>query len=258
MLDLNHGSAFIYGKDGRGDVPGKCTARINAFIDAALIKRHGQQQPRDYLGASRIGEACARRLVYEITHTPKDPAHEFDGRLLRIFDAGHQLEALSIQWLRAAGFELLDRDIDGQQFAFIVAGGRLRGHADGVIVGGPDVGIRWPTLFEHKALSTKSWNDLVKRGLRQSKPIYFAQVQLYMAYLALNVALLTALNRDTLALYHEVISFDPSEAQRLSDRAVEIILGAEAGELPPRAAARADCHLCRFCPHAERCWKSDA
>ena len=135
-----------------------------------------------------------------------------------------------------------------------MAGGRLRGHADGVIVAGPNVGIPWPALFEHKALGSKSWNDLVKRGLRQSKPVYFAQVQLYMAYLHLDIALLTALNRDSLALHHEVVPFDASEAQRLSDRAVEILRAADAGELPPRIAANADFYLCRFCAYATRCW----
>ncbi len=83
-----------------------------------------------------------------------------------------------------------DRGADGEQFGFAAAGGKLRGHADGVIVAGPDVGIRLPSLWEHKALGQKSWNDLVKHGLRQSKPICFAQVQLYMAYLELEVALL--------------------------------------------------------------------
>ena len=32
------------------------------------------------------------------------------------------------------------------QFGFTAAGGKLRGHADGVIVAGPDIGIRWPAL----------------------------------------------------------------------------------------------------------------
>ena len=78
---------------------------------------------------------------------------------------------------------------------------------------GPDVGIIWPALFEHKALNQNAWTDLVKRGLRQSKPIYFAQCQLYLAYMELEVALLTAMNKNTQELYHEVVHFDPAEAQ---------------------------------------------
>ena len=257
LLDLNSGSGAVYG---RGDAPlddaAVITARINAHLDAALLARQRQQRPRDYLGGSRVGEPCARKLVYEITHAPKD--RDFNADILRVFDAGHQFEALSIRWLRLAGFDLRDRGPDGGQIGFVAAGGRLRGHADGVIVTGPDIGIGWPSLWEHKALGQKSWTDLVKRGLRLSKPIYFAQVQLYMAYLELEVALLTALNRDTLALHHEAVPFDAAEAQRLSDHAVDILGAADAGELPPRVAQAADFYLCRLCPYATRCWETPA
>jgi hypothetical protein len=202
MIDLNSGSGFVYGA-----LSAVCDAgeRINALIDAALETEHRSKPARDYLGGSRIGEQCARRLAYEMTLTPVDDGKGFDGRLLRIFDAGHQFEDLTIRWLQAAGFDLRTRARDGGQFGFSVAGGRLRGHIDGAIVGGPDVGIAWPALFEHKALKQSSWTDLVKRGLRQAKPIYFAQCQLYLAYMQLEVALFTAMNKDTQELYHEVV-----------------------------------------------------
>ena len=58
-----------------------------------------------------------------------------------------------------------------------------------MIVGGPDVGIAWPALFEHKALKHKSWADVVKRGVEISKPVYYAQLQIYMAYMELETAL---------------------------------------------------------------------
>lgn len=175
-----------------------------------------------------------------------------------MFDAGHQFEALSITWLRLAGFDLRDRAPDGGQFGFAVANGRLRGHADGILVAGPHIGLRWPVLWEHKALGQKSWTDLVKRGLRASKPIYFAQVQLYMAYLGLDIALLTALNRDSLALYHEAVPFEAAEAQRLSDHAVDILRAVDASELPPRIAAVRDAEACRTCPYSIRCWAASA
>ena len=253
-LDLNHGSGLVYG---RADQPAAATtALVNHHVDAALVARNRRQAPRDYLGGSRVGEACARRLVYEVMHAPKD--HDFDASVLRVFDAGHQFEALSVRWLREAGFDLRDRGADGEQFGFVAAGGRLRGHADGVIVAGPDVGIRWPALWEHKALGQRSWTDVVKRGIRLSRPVYHAQVQLYMAYFRLEVALFTALNRDTLALRHEAVPFDAAEAQRLSDHAVDILRAAEAGELPPRIARTGDFYLCRLCPYATRCWGAQA
>jgi len=136
-----------------------------------------------------------------------------------------------------------------------LAGGRIRGHIDGVILGGPAIGVTWPVLWEHKALNAKSWGDVVKHGVAASKPVYFAQLQIYMAYMELGAALFTALNKDTLALHHEVVPFDPAEAQTLSDKAVDVIRAAGAGELPPRIAANPDFYLCRWCAYAARCWE---
>ena len=119
---------------------------MNQHVDAALVARNRSQRPRDYLGGSRIGEPCARKLVYEFTHTPKDPGTEFSGSILRVFEAGHAFEALSIRWLREAGFDLRTEASDGRQFGFAAADGRLRGHIDGVIVAGHDIGTRWPAL----------------------------------------------------------------------------------------------------------------
>jgi hypothetical protein len=247
IIDLNSGSGFVYGTPAA-----VCDAgiRINALIDAALEAEHRSKPLRDYLGGSRIGEPCARRLAYEVTLTPADDGKSFDGPRLRIFDAGHRFEDLTIRWLQAAGFDLRTRGRDGRQFGFSVVGGRLRGHIDGVIVGGPDVGITWPALFEHKALNQNAWTDLVKRGLSHSKPIYFAQSQLYMAYMELEVALLTAMNKNSQELYHEVVPFDAAEAQAFSDKAVDILRAVEADELPPRIASAPD-----FYPYASRCWE---
>ncbi len=168
MIDLNSGSGFVYG----GQTPSGATSqRVNALIDNALVEQNRQQRPRNYLGGSRIGEPCARRLVYEINHTPLDDGRGFNGQTLRIFDAGHQFETLSIRWLRAAGFNLRTHRSDGEQFGFVTGNGRIRGHIDGVIVAGPDIGVAWPALFEHKAVNAKSWADIVKCGVQLSKPI---------------------------------------------------------------------------------------
>jgi hypothetical protein len=254
VVDLNRGSGFVYGRPSTVVDVG---TRVNAVIDAALVAADRQKSPRAYLGASRIGEPCARKLVYEHTHTPKDEGKDFDGGILRVFDAGHRFENLTIGWLRAAGFDLRTHNRAGEQFGFSVADGCIRGHIDGVIVAGPEVGIPWPALWEHKALKAASWNDLVKRGLKASKPVYWGQVQLYMAYMDLAVALFTAMNKDTQELYHELVAFDTSDAQALSDKAVQVIRAADSGELLPRVAAAFDHYLCRYCEYSGRCWETD-
>ncbi len=256
MLDLNHNSRFVYGSP--ADTPPLLGARINALLDMALVAEREGQRPRDYLGASRIGEPCARRLVYEFTKIPVDPGKDFEGRTLRIFEAGHVFEDLAIRWLRAAGLDLRTEKRDGGQFGFETAGGRIRGHVDGVIVGGPEVGLAWPVLWEHKALKASSWSDTSKKGVQISKPVYFGQMQIYMAYMGLGSALFTALNKDSCELYHEHVPFDPAAAQALSDKAVDVLRAADAGDLLPRIATSPDFFLCRFCPFAARCWEDRA
>lgn len=255
LVDLNHHSGFVYGRAPSELEP--LGARINRRIDTALETERAGQRPRDYLGASRIGEPCARRLVYEVTHTPVDPGRAFDGRSLRIFAAGHAFEDLAIGWLRRAGFDLRTQRRDGSQFGFQTAGGRIRGHVDGVIVDGPELDLAWPLLWEHKALKASSWSDTARKGVPVSKPVYYGQIQVYLAYMGLGAALFTALNKDTCELYHEHVPFDPPVAQAQSDKAVDVLRAADAGERPPRIAASPDFYLCRWCPFAKRCWEEN-
>jgi hypothetical protein len=214
VIDLNAGSGFVYGRAALADP----AMRLNALIASALVAADRVKPPRDYLGASRIAEPCARRLAYEITGTPKDDGRDFEGRTLRIFEVGHQLEDLCVGWLRSAGFDVRTRNRAGDQFGFSIAGGRIRGHIDGAIVDGPDIGIPWPALWEPKALGEKSWSEVVNRAVRAGRPVYFVQVQLYMACMQLPAALFTATNRNSLALYHEILPFDAAEAQACRTR----------------------------------------
>ena len=252
MLDFNHGSDRL-AQDLRA-IP--IAVRINDLIDSALIAERDKQPRREYLGASMLGDPCSRRIQYEYVGAAKDPDKNFNGQTLRIFDAGHQFEALSVKWVKQAGFDLRTQKADGGQFGFSVAKGRIKGHIDGVIVGGPSWFV-FPSLWEHKALKDKSWQDLAKRGLAISKPLYAAQVALYQGYmpdLAQNPALFTALNKDTQELYHELVPFDASLAQSTSDKAVNILQATDAGQQLPRMAANPDFYLCLSCPYAKRCW----
>jgi hypothetical protein len=250
FIDLNHGSGFVYGRAGAAPPLG---LRIDAHVDAALLAERATVPPRDYLGASRIGEPCARRLCYELLQTPVDDGAEFSGRMLRIFEAGHRFEEMTIRWLVLAGFNVRTHTRNGGQFGFSVAGGRFRGHIDGVILGGPDVGIEYPILFEHKALKSSSWQDVVKHGVKVSKPIYWAQVQVYMAYLTVYWTLFVALDKNTQALRYELVPFDPPAAQALSDKAVAVIRAVEVRELLPRVSDDPDFYLCTFCSYRIRC-----
>jgi hypothetical protein len=245
------------------------SAHVNTAIDAALITANQAAPPRNYLGGSRLGHACERALQFEFVKAPKDEGADFDGRLLRIFGIGHALEDVAVAWLRAAGFDLYTRrggGEHGEQFGFSVAGGRIRGHVDGVFAGGPTIpGMAFPALWECKTMNAKAWRETSSKGVGVAKPIYAAQIAVYQAYMdasvpgvADNPALFTAINKDTAELHHELVPFNAELAQRMSDRAVRILAATDAGELLPRVAAQADHFECRFCPWAKRCWAQPA
>ena len=251
MLDFNRTPKFADG--------------LNACIDEALVAENAQRIPREYLGGSRVGHACERALQFEFAGAPKDDGSDFSGRTLRIFGIGHALEDLAISWLRAAGLDLYTRkgnDPEGQQFGFSVAGGRIRGHVDGIINAAPaSLNLGVPALWECKTMNAKNWRDTVKNGVAISKPIYAAQIALYQAYmdasapgLASNPALFTAINKDTAELHHELVPFNAELAQRMSDRAVRVLKATDAGELLPRIARDRDFFECRMCSWADRCW----
>ncbi|WP_340583902.1 PD-(D/E)XK nuclease family protein [Brucella pseudintermedia] len=251
MLDFNHRP--------------KTGEQITALIDAALVAENAATLPRDYLGGSRLGVACERALQFEFTATPKDDGAGFTGQTLRIFAIGHVLEDLAIRWLRAAGFDIYTRKSnrpDGEQFGFSVAGGRVRGHVDGILAAGPEgVGLAVPALWECKTMNAKNWRACVKDGVTKSKPVYATQIAVYQAYMEAQVpgisaapALFTAINKDTAELHHELVPFDAERAQTASDRAVRILSATDADELLPRIATNRDFFECRFCPWAERCW----
>ncbi len=233
------------------------SGRLAAIVDQTLEAERDTTPPRDYLGASRLGVACERQLQFEYAHAPVDHGRGFSGRLLRIFERGHRTEDMVIRWLRLAGFALKTEDADGHQFGFSVAGGRLRGHVDGVLIGGPEDFV-YPALWENKCLGGKSWREVEKHKLTVAKPIYAAQIAVYQSYLELHEhpALFTAVNADTMEIYAELIPFDASLAQRMSDRAAKIITATEAGDLLPRSFADPTHFECKFCSWADRCWRT--
>jgi hypothetical protein len=248
MLDFNHRPTTA--------------ERINSLVDAALEAERAATPLRDYLGGSRLGHACERALQFEFTATPKDAGADFGGQTLRIFAIGHALEDLAIRWLRAAGLDLYTRKADGGQFGFAVAGGRIRGHVDGIIAAAPAaLGLHVPALWECKTMNAKNWRACVRDGVSMAKPVYAAQIALYQAYMEPTVpgisqapALFTSINKDTAELHHELVPFDAALAQRMSDRGVRILKATDAGELLPRIATTREFVDCRFCAWAGRCW----
>lgn len=224
--------------------------KIAPIVDEAYKKLKDHEPSRNYLGASRWGESCERKLGFEFHHTPKDTG--FSGRAYRIFDAGHDYEERVVDYLRHAGFTLGNEKEDGKQIGFFVADGKLGGHCDGVIYAGP-VDLPYPLIFECKSLNDKSWNDTKKKGVKESKPVYYAQIQTYCAYFDVpNGGLFVAINKNDGELYYEYVPFDARTAQDVSDRALRVVKSNSPTELARITDDPAN-FQCKFCDYRGTC-----
>jgi hypothetical protein len=221
---------------------------LNQLVNE-LIETAEPQSPnyRQYLGASSIGAECLRRVQYDWMCDP-----QFSARTRDIFQRGHFFEGLSREHLIAAGFKFASR----VRLKFEATGGLFRGHADGMLVSGPQLpGLIYPAIWEHKALKAKSWRAIERDGLSGLYEIYAAQIAVYQAYLdCTNPALFTVLNADTCERLHFLVPFNARLAQLTSDRAVTVIEATRAGELLPRITENRDDWRCRLCSHRDRCW----
>ena len=227
-------------------------AQINIAINDAIAAaaRATTEAPRPYLGASIIGHECLRKIQFDWWC---DSIHPL--RLRDIFTRGHFFEEISRRHLISAGFHFAPPDA----LAFTAINGLFRGHADGIIIAGPNLPgayLIYPCLWEHKAINAKGWRALERDGLEKAYPQYYAQCLLYMAYLNVtNPALFTAINADTCERLHLPVPFSAERAQAWSDRAVRIIEATRAGELLPRFTDDQTDWRCKMCPHRERCWR---
>src|SRR6476661_7793825 len=102
---------------------------INERVERASLAKHANDVPRDYLGASLIGETCLRKIQFEW-----QTSSTFSARVRSIFARGHYFEAESREQLSKAGFVFAPVEALG----FVVAGGPIAGHADGIILSVPD------------------------------------------------------------------------------------------------------------------------
>ena len=263
MLDFNHQPTF--------------SERINYFIDLQLEGNQLDAPTRFYLGASRLGVNCSRALQYEYTQTPR--YKWLSGRTLRIFEMGHALEKMALNWLRMAGFEISTHQENGEPFGFATADGKIQGHVDGIIYSfrsrsvfpefrgrmindNPQNTEGMPAIWECKSMNAKAWKQTVEKGIKLAKPIYAVQIAIYQAYMediipsiSQNPALFTAVNKDTSELYHELVPFDAGLAQAASDKAVNILRATQAGETLPRMTVDPEHFECRFCDWKDHCWK---
>jgi len=209
------------------------------------------EERRTYLGGSILGTECERELWYAFRWCSFP---DFSGRSYRLFETGDAEEPRLVRDLRAIGVEVYDVDPDtDEQFGVSAIGGHVKGHLDGIALGILEAPKTWHVL-EFKTHGEKSYKELEKKGVKESKPVHYAQMMLYMGLMKLTRALYLAKNKNTEEIYGERIRFDADEFARLKAKAKRIV---EASHPPERISNRQDSFACRFCDANELCWNTN-
>lgn len=145
--------------------------------------------------------------------------------------------------------------IELKQWRILDVQGHFGGSLDGIacnVPGMPDLDEE--VLVEFKTHNEKSFIKLVREGVRATKPLHYAQMQIYMFKKGLRRALYMAVNKNDDDLYTEWVELDPMMGPQLIEKADRVI---HAKTLPNRIAKHAswmDCKLCEFkdiCHHGE-------
>ena len=219
------------------------TSKTAEAIYRLYEERSNAEPTRNYLGASIIGHECERYLWFAFRQAFKP---RFPGRILRLFDTGKREESRIIAELEAIGVTVEGQD---PQISVEALGGHFRGHLDGKGLGIPEAPKTWHVL-EFKTHNTASFNKLKKEGVKASKPMHYAQMQVYMGCTMLTRALYVAVCKDTDEIYTERIQYDKTEFAALMRKAKHII---ESITPPPRISERKDFYLCKFCDASTIC-----
>jgi hypothetical protein len=193
----------------------------------SLIDDHHAAQPnglRLHLGASGLGHKCDRWIWLSFRWAIQE---QFPGRILRLFRRGHNEEATIVADLEAIGIKISKT---GDDQMFLDFGSHVGGSLDGIIESGVLGAEKTRHIAEFKTHGLKSFTDLEKNGVQKSKPMHWAQMQIYMAGMEIDRALYVAVCKDNDRLYTERVEYDEAAALALIDRGRRIAL---AERMPP-------------------------
>lgn len=183
--------------------------------------------PRQYIGASVIGDDCTRRIWYGFRWWK---TQIIPGRIARIFDTGHSYELRIFNMLASNGCEA----VESQKAVVDPKTPWLKGRCDGIVDG---------LLFECKTANEAGFKKF-KGNLKADHPKYYGQVQTYMGFLKLKQCLFVVVNKNTDDLHIEIVDFDFMAFRACRNRAKSVVLA----EVPPaRLSDNPADYRCKMC-----------
>jgi hypothetical protein len=218
-------------------------------IDAHTVASEAEP-PRKYLGASQIGTKCVRRLFYDFRWCGGE---KFDGRMLRLFARGNREEVEMVKLLRGIGLDVhTPNEGNKKDFQFFDLSQHFSGTCDGVVstdVIGNGAELEY-AILEGKTYATERFKKLKQTGVKESDPIYFSQLQVYMGELKLSWAMFFAVCKETDEIFIQWVPFDQTHFEVCLNKA-ELVINSESP--PPKYSTDPQSFTCRYCPHNQIC-----
>jgi hypothetical protein len=212
----------------------------NHSIQALVDKHHESQAepPRGHMGCSQLGHPCDRWLWLSFRWAVQP---KFPGRILRLFRRGQMEEATIVSDLRAIGLDVRGA---GKQQARVDFGCHVSGSIDAIVESGVPEAPKKRHIAEFKTHSKKSFDDLEKKGVADSKPEHWVQMQLYMHGTEIDRALYLAVCKDDDRIYTERINYDQAAADKAVERGRRLALS---DRMPPPISTDPSWYQCKFC-----------
>lgn len=222
---------------------------IRESIDYDSQREYTEDDKRWHLGASEVGAPCSRSIWYSFrwaTHKV------WEGRMLRLFQRGHEEEPKFVHRLGRIGIHVWDKNPEtGKQFRIQNKhnkhyGGSLDGIADVTFLPQEFRGM----LCEFKTHSDTSFKAMARDGVRKSKPQHYGQMCAYGQNLGYHFGLYCAVNKNNDDIWPEVVPLDHKQGILLDEKALKIVNSATA---PTRISENSASSHCKNCDHRGIC-----
>lgn len=218
-----------------------------------LFSERRKQRYSARISPSSLGGECVAALWYSWRWaTAPAPA---DGRMARYNSRGEDNEADVIEWLRATGWTVWEKDeATGEQIAVTDLNGHLYGKIDG-IASHPVYTNNIKILLEFKYVNTGRFGKLTLKALIQSDIKYYTQVCIYLEKLDLPACMFIPANRNDEDIEFIIIPRDDTQVKFNMEKARTVMF---AKQRPARVAESPAFVTCRICDHLDVCHNNKA
>lgn len=212
------------------------------LLEQSIIKQR-DEKPREYIGASSVGDPCLRKIWYGLRGSESSP---FEAKQLLTFEIGHKLEEMILEFMTKAGIFVINKGQFYQDSELHI----LQGHVDGVLV----LSDESRAILELKTANDSSFGRFKRFGLKAWSMGYYSQVQTYMGMSGIKKAVLLCINKNSSEMNHEWVYFDEEHYWELKQKAKAII---NSESPPPKINDTGTYFLCKQCKFYGECHERD-